>query len=286
MNTNVKYSWKFVIIRKIFSGLNKNLNDQKTITLNVQTNNTAANSTETVTLRYCREEVLQSKTSEKVVPEIKVTDNSCKVSSSTAQNDGAKKPKTPAKTAIMKPSPVKKSVRIQAKKDGVIRSKETEAQLLSGFLVSFNSVLNSEVNDLTLVNHLDGIERKTALMMVEDFLSADIHTLPSADQIPESVFCQNLNEAFPDQQMNLDQVVDHKERGSNIRSPIFDQKSSNKTFSPSKSIQFDKSSQSFSPNFAARRRNELSPLNDLLRKSGYPTYLFYIWTRKFSVTKQ
>jgi hypothetical protein len=145
-----------------------------------------------------------------------------------------------------------------------MHSKEMEERILSGFLISFNSVLNSEVNDLMLVNHLDSIDRKTTLTMVEDFLSADIHTLPSQDQIPDSVFCHNSIDVLPDQQ-----VDERSESLPNVKSTTFDPKSSTTTLSPIKMIQFDKSSQSFSPNFAARRRNSSSPSKLQSRKTGF-----------------
>lgn len=255
------------------------MNEQKTITLNVQRgDDAAALSTETMTLRFCSEDAAPSETDIQAPPDRKqCTTDSCHTSSSSTQStqkDIAKEPKISKIEKVVKPSPVKKSARLQAQQKyrsnaDEMHSKEMEERILSGFLISFNSVLNSEVNDLMLVNHLDSIDRKTTLTMVEDFLSADIHTLPSQDQIPDSVFCHNSIDVLPDQQINLDQVDERSESLPNVKSTTFDPKSSTTTLSPIKMIQFDKSSQSFSPNFAARRRNSSSPSKLQSRKTGF-----------------
>jgi hypothetical protein len=50
-------------------------------------------------------------------------------------------------------------------------------RLTSTLPLKIGSVLNSEANQLTVINHLNNFDKKSQLRLVEDFFLADIQTL-------------------------------------------------------------------------------------------------------------
>ena len=140
-----------------------------------------------------------------------------------------------------------KTVRSTKVKKGVGSKRN---KFIAGLSISYNSILNAEINDLMLVNHLDNIDSKSTLQLMHEFLVADIHTLPSADAV---VIDQYIVPEISGQNVNVCTDVTTEQDDTVVCVGEVQDGSKCEQVSPMKMLQVDKSSLSFSPNFSARK---------------------------------
>jgi hypothetical protein len=126
---------------------------QDTITLSSEKDN-AVIVRETVTLRYVSTDTAEEKGTQTATVKPVVAPSVSRCSEENKFKSGAADSQ-----AVIKP-PKKRKIELLDNRSGTNRLPAQKlSNYITGLSISFNSVLNSEVNDLVLVNHLDDISR-------------------------------------------------------------------------------------------------------------------------------